>query len=405
MLVKGIAEAPQGGLLIAGSGNAPNTPLLIAHVNPDGSIDGSYGNAGTVSLDGDGRGAYNNGPAILLATPDGKVVVVGSELDMRQQGRDGSGWVLPRLNSDGSIDSSFNNGQPVQYASSTSLGDEYASDAKLLPDGSILIATHDAATVTLARYNFDGSLDTSFGTNGIVSDTINNDPLNNFMAAPIKLIVRQTGEIVVEGFGTDFIYNGHFTPSGQLLQSEISNVYAFSGGGTTSTVTPEAPGGVVFNEGDGAAVDAAGNLIGFGETSQSPNGWSDWVYPVVGVRINLDDYVWAGDPSFQWGAYGQPEAAPTAVDSSQSSITATAVSATLPKLTATPLSAQQRLAAANQELNAEQKTLKQMRHQHAKGVAALQKQINHNRSAVTFFRHALTKLLATQKLPRKEASK
>ena len=40
------------------------------------------------------------------------------------------------------------------------------------------------------------------------------------MTGPMKIQVRSTGEIFVEGFGTEFAYNGHFTPDGTLLQSE-----------------------------------------------------------------------------------------------------------------------------------------------------------------------------------------
>ena len=93
--------------------------------------------------------------------PDGKILVAGYFLDT------GKVWRIYRLNANGTIDRSFNEGNTSANNTVTSIN--------VLPDNKILIGgfftTYNGiARNGIARINADGSLDTSFdsnvGTNG-----------------------------------------------------------------------------------------------------------------------------------------------------------------------------------------------------------------------------------------------
>jgi uncharacterized delta-60 repeat protein len=120
------------------------------------------------SFDGDGRALpypVSDRTNDVVVQPDGKIITVG----------DLSGhWAVIRLNVDGSLDMSFDAGG---LAAPTFYGDEsFASayDVELQPDGKIVVAgTTDTATMgnlggefAVARFNPDGSLDTTFSGDG-----------------------------------------------------------------------------------------------------------------------------------------------------------------------------------------------------------------------------------------------
>jgi uncharacterized delta-60 repeat protein len=140
--------------------------FALARYNPDGTLDASFGTAGTVLTDfGVSAQAYS-----MVVQPDGRIVVAGeANID------GGDNFELVRYKSDGSLDESFGAGgkvstdfglaeQGFSYAQGYSLAIQ--PDGKLVVAGSAYIDTgFDAA---LARYESTGALDTSFGTGGKV---------------------------------------------------------------------------------------------------------------------------------------------------------------------------------------------------------------------------------------------
>ena len=101
---------------------------------------------------------------------DGKIVVVGSTYEAGAASYD---FGLARYNSDGSLDSSFGTGGIVTTDYNSS--EDWAYSVAVDPTGRIVVVgyTSQGSAVSddfaLARYNSDGSLDTAFGTNGWVT--------------------------------------------------------------------------------------------------------------------------------------------------------------------------------------------------------------------------------------------
>ena len=73
-------------------------------------------------------------------------------------------WALARYNPDGSLDDTFGtNGKVVQYWNGSY---DYLNAIALLPGGKFLVAGKAQDTTVIARYNNDGTLDNTFGSSG-----------------------------------------------------------------------------------------------------------------------------------------------------------------------------------------------------------------------------------------------
>ncbi len=164
---------PDGKIIIAGrtfpsSGTSSFADFLVARLNADGSLDNSFGNGGFVKTDFTGGG---DGATSVALLPDGKILAAGfAETTVVLNSRR-TAFALVRYNSNGSLDASFGTGGKVH--SDFGEGYQRISRMLILSDGKI-IALGDAqgdnfvipGRIGLTRYNSDGSIDTSFGTNG-----------------------------------------------------------------------------------------------------------------------------------------------------------------------------------------------------------------------------------------------
>ena len=125
----------------------------------------------------------------------------------------GSDFGLVRYNEDGSVDTTFGVQGKVatdlRVATDRSTQHDYIYTVSLQPDGKI-IATGESSSdggypvVGLARYNRDGSLDTTFGIGGKVPMDL---PAGHTATAHF-VGIQPNGKIVVTGFGLTFKENG-----------------------------------------------------------------------------------------------------------------------------------------------------------------------------------------------------
>ena len=141
--------------------------FVLVRYNNDGSLDASFGTGGIVST---GFGTISeDGISDALLQPDGKILAVGLTDAAPDRIFD---FALARYNSDGSLDTTF--GVEGRVTTSFGSGDAFGTAAVLQPDGRIIVVgqnlTPDSGfNFALARYHSDGSLDTGFGDNGTIS--------------------------------------------------------------------------------------------------------------------------------------------------------------------------------------------------------------------------------------------
>jgi len=129
----------------------------------------------------------------LLIQNDGKILVGGTDADQGE-------FLLARYNADGSLDSSFGSDGIVITAPPASA--DNATVYGLAESGSQIIAVgQDDAQMAVLRYNADGSPDTTFGLGGLITIQGNaNDNTEYALAAS----VNSDGSIIVVGDGQGY---------------------------------------------------------------------------------------------------------------------------------------------------------------------------------------------------------
>jgi uncharacterized delta-60 repeat protein len=204
---------PSGKIFAAGT---DGKNFAIAKFNNDGTLDNSFGNNGEVTTNflGGDDAAY-----ALLAQPDGKIIVAGTAGDAR--GSDESRIALARYNTDGSLDSSFNyTGKVAKHANANGFDDCHA--AILQQDGKIVTVGSSYGTLTkydytLARFKPNGKIDSSFGTNGFTATDFGS------FDVPTAAATQSDGKIIVTGYthtGSNYkIVVARYTENGILDNS------------------------------------------------------------------------------------------------------------------------------------------------------------------------------------------
>ncbi len=143
-----LAQQPDGKILIGGYFSTTNdTHRNIARLNMDGSLDNSFN---------PGAGANGRVAAIALQS-DGRVLIGGDFTAVNGTNRDG----IARLNSNGSLDDSFNPAPAVNGYPNRISAVAVQPDGKMLIGGDIT-AINGTNREHIARLEATGSLDTSF---------------------------------------------------------------------------------------------------------------------------------------------------------------------------------------------------------------------------------------------------
>jgi uncharacterized delta-60 repeat protein len=161
----GIAVQPDGKIILAGGMQdyEGDSQISLARLNANGFLDTSFGVIGEGTVTEPLPGYFMVKNSVALQT-DGKIVVAGTASDGEGNHRD---LALARFNPNGTLDSSF--GSVI-----ADFGEEEETSALLLQkDGKIVLVGNMSngtdSQFLLVRYNPDGSLDTSFGSNGKVT--------------------------------------------------------------------------------------------------------------------------------------------------------------------------------------------------------------------------------------------
>jgi uncharacterized delta-60 repeat protein len=232
-----------------------------------GQLDPTFGNGGLVTTDV--PGATNDYAADITVTqPDGKIVVVGTISVVN------TGLAVARYNADGSLDTTFGSGGKAVFLPGSGL--EMSPSAVTVDSlGHILFAALDLSTVhfgRVLRLNGDGSLDTTFGNGGRATLPI--------YAGLVK--VDSANRIIVVGGG-----------SVARLKADGSLDAGFGSGGIANI-------GFIGDYPDrvnSVAVDATNRIIVAGVTFSTSGGTG---YDFAVARLNAD-----GTPDAGFGSGGE----------------------------------------------------------------------------------------------------
>jgi uncharacterized delta-60 repeat protein len=218
-IIDAITLQPNGQILIGGStlittivprkAKIVNGDFALARYNGDGTLDTSFGNGGKVTTDF--AGLYDQVKQIVLQ-PNGQIIAAG-EANVSDAslpgGTTGGGAVgvfgFARYNVDGSLDSSFGAGGKTT-ATASGAGVQMSSVA-LEPDGKIVAAGSTPTIPALVRLNADGALDSSFGQGGSVTGPV----FDNLLCGKFNLcnvLVSEGSDILFEPDGTILLLGG-----------------------------------------------------------------------------------------------------------------------------------------------------------------------------------------------------
>jgi uncharacterized delta-60 repeat protein len=250
---------------------------VSAYPSGPGSLDLTFAGAG-YKIDSFGDGSYIAFGGDVAVQPDGKIVIVGYWI---------GAFVLARYNPDGALDTSFGVGGKVFTAFPLASSAPY--DLMLQPDGKIVVVGKDGSDfngrIVMARYNPDGSLDTSFGSNGkVTTGVFNGGPCGATAGA-----IQPDGKIVIAGYAYNssqmkyYFAVARYNTNGSLDTS-------FDGDGITTTAALDAlwaSSVVIQPDGKIVAGGSTGSTGGpsdkFILTRYNPNGSVDTTFDGDGI--------------------------------------------------------------------------------------------------------------------------
>lgn len=256
-----VALQPDGKLVVAGTTYINNDysgeDFAITRHNADGSLDTTFGVNGKVTTDFPGLAAVISS---VVVQPDGKILVAGGAFPAFTFLGD---FELVRYNPNGSLDTSFGTGGIV----TTSFPGQgsYAFAVALQSDGKIIAAGTDFVNFSsddssntdfaLARYNSNGTLDTTFGSGGKVTtdfDTFNDDAFS--------VLIQSDGKIIAVGSAKNPANFYDFAAVRYLANGAIDTTF-----GTAGKVRTDF-GMAYFDQARSAALQPDGKIVAAGTT-------------------------------------------------------------------------------------------------------------------------------------------
>lgn len=248
-----------GKIVVSGVTNQGGQALVVlVRYNSDGSRDSSFGANGVVTT----SIGYHAGAYALALDGSGNIVVAGFAIvnSVRQ-------IAVARYSSAGVLDTTFNSTGIV----TTSVGASCQANAVAIDgNGNIVVAGSTDSAMILVRYASNGSVDASFGTNGIVTTSV------GAVAQANAVVIQTDGKLVVGGFSDNNFMLARYTTSGVLDAS-------FGTSGVTATILED---NAVVND---LALQTDGKIIAVGLTD----------YDFALIR-----YTTAGALDITWGFLG-----------------------------------------------------------------------------------------------------
>ena len=244
------------------SEDSSNTDFALERYNPDGTPDTTFGNGGQVTTDFDG---FNDDAFSILVQPDGKLVAVGSAKNPATF----YDFAAVRYLANGTIDTTFGVAGKVR----TDFGHadfDQARSAVLQPDGKIVAAGTTifnnglSEPFAVARYNSNGTLDTTFDSDGkLLID------FGSFDQTAYKVLLQPDGKIVTVGYPNTESSDSDFLLARCNTNGSLDTTFGV--GGKVRTSFGDLNGGAY-----GAVLQPDGKIVAVGFNATFTNKWAEF---------------------------------------------------------------------------------------------------------------------------------
>jgi uncharacterized delta-60 repeat protein len=212
--IKSVKIQSDNKIVAAGNSfNGTNYDFTLVRYNIDGNLDATFGTNGIVITS---LGTYGGGITSLVIQSDDKIVAVGNSYNA---------FALVRYNPNGDLDNTFGTNGVV----TTQIGTVYdfPNTAALQNDGKIVVAGYSSNgtdnDVAIVRYNTNGAIDNSFGTNGVVTTPVGIlDDYANSVA------IQSDEKIIVSGYSDNGDRN-NFIVIRYLQNGNLDNTFGTNG--------------------------------------------------------------------------------------------------------------------------------------------------------------------------------
>ena len=204
-----VALQPDGKIVVAGHEyrylKTTGSDFVVARYNPDGSRDDTFSGDGLVTMD---FGGHDDEAKAIVVQPDGKIVVAGYSVELDADDVPSRDFALARYNPDGTLDDTFSG----DGKRTTNFADDTAHDIALQPDGKIVVGGSASGDFALVRYDQGGQLDPTFSGDGRATVGLTDAQGTGARA----IIVQPTGRIVAAGGTAGAFALARFGPNGSL---------------------------------------------------------------------------------------------------------------------------------------------------------------------------------------------
>jgi len=255
--------------------------FALVRYNADGNLDAGFGSGGTVTTSVGNVKDYAQ--ALRIQPSDNKIVVAGVSFNSVSRKYN---FALVRYNTDGTLDKSGTPGTgfgATGIVTTSIIGsiNDFAADLVIQPFDNKIIVTGQSNNdgdldFALVRYNTDGTLDTGFGSGGIVTTPVG----SGFDYAHALVIQPSDNKIVVTGSSASGIkYNFalvRYNTDGTLDKSGTPG----TGFGATGIITT--PIGSGFDSAYAIGIDNDGKILAAGYSNNGSN------FDFALVRYNTD---------------------------------------------------------------------------------------------------------------------
>ena len=194
-----VAVQADGKIVLAGaSANPVNLNFSLARFTTTLGADNSFNGVGKVTTEFPGSSSASTNA--IAIQPDGKIVAAGYAVRISSNTIE---FAFARYNTDGTLDTSFGTNGIVQLPADPASFSEKAFSVTIQPDGKI-VAVGDLKLPSglrdwmLVRLLANGTLDTTFGGTGRIASNVGGGAGSDDTAR--KVLLQRDGKIVVAGF-------------------------------------------------------------------------------------------------------------------------------------------------------------------------------------------------------------